>query len=277
MNIPACDIGLIGGSTTLSIDMPETLALSNVLVEKTGLVFNTPFGISPEFKIFNVRGDKQASRVLSCKMHGWRKEVSRADASRQIFWVFKHAGVKRILSEGGVGAVNHLLNPRDLVVPDDYVDNSTRKDVAMDDHYLLMMRDALCPEMRRIIGEVCIENWDGRVFDRGIYINTDGRHFESPSEINHYRIAGGDVVGHSVCPEIYLAREIGACYAGLFLVVNYAEDVVTNWRHRELQELFYTESCAMGRLLVNIIKNMPPTLGCECASLNKQTLYMDIN
>ena len=28
-------------------------------------------------------------------------------------------GVKRIISEGGVGTANHLLDPRDFVIPDD--------------------------------------------------------------------------------------------------------------------------------------------------------------
>lgn len=276
MNIPQCDIGLIGGSSTLSINMPEALGLDNVVVEKAGMVFNTPFGTSPEFKLFTVQGDKQSKSVLTCKMHGWRQGVSRANASRQVFWVFKNAGVKRVIAEGGVGAINHLLNPRDLVIPHDYLDNSVRKDVGLEDRYLLIMRDAICPETRRIISEVCSENWDGRVFDRSVYVNTDGRHFESPSEVNLYQMAGGDVVGQSICPEVYLAREIGACYAGLYLVVNYAEGVVTPWRHEELRGLFYTESCTIGRLLMQVIQDLPAVPGCGCSQLRKETLLKDI-
>jgi 5'-methylthioadenosine phosphorylase len=276
MNIPQCDIGLIGGSSTLSIALPEALGLNNVVVEKTGMVFNTPFGESPEFKFFTVQGDKQAKRVLTCKMHGWRRGVSRANASRQIFWVFKNAGVKRVLAEGGVGAINHLLNPRDLVIPHDYLDSSVRKDVGLEDHYLLIMRDAICPQMRRTISEVCSENWDGRVFDRSIYVNTDGHHFESPSEINLFRMAGADVVGQSICPEVYLAREIGACYAGLYLVVNYAEGIVTPWRHEKLRELFYTESCAIGSLLMQVIRDLPVRTDCECSDLRRETLLKGI-
>ncbi|MDA8212956.1 MAG: phosphorylase, partial [Clostridia bacterium] len=64
-------------------------------------------------------------------MHGWRRGVSRADASRQVFWVFRQAGVKKILAEGGVGSINHLLRPRDVVIPNDYIDMSMRKDVEL--------------------------------------------------------------------------------------------------------------------------------------------------
>ncbi|HEX3012354.1 MAG TPA: MTAP family purine nucleoside phosphorylase [Syntrophomonadaceae bacterium] len=269
MNIPSCDIGLIGGSATFSINMPETLTLPNVTTEKSGLVFNTPFGLSPEFKVFYIHRERNIKSVLACKMHGWRRGVSRSNASRQVFWVFRNAGVKRVLAEGGVGAINHLLTPPDLLIPDDYLDNSMYKDVSLDDNYLLIMRDALCPEMRRVINEVCRESWDGRIFDRGVYVNTDGFHLETASEINQYRIAGGDVVGQSLCPEVYLAREIGACYAGIYLVADYAEGVLNP--HKKLQELFYSESCAVGRLLINIISDLPAIPDCDCFNLRKET------
>lgn len=276
MNIPECEIGLIGGSSTLSIDMPEALGLDYVSVEKRGLIFNTPFGNSPEFKLFTVHGGKQDRRVLACRMHGWRQGVNRADASRQVFWVFKNAGIKRVLAEGGVGAINHLLNLRDVIIPHDYIDCSVRKDVGLEDRCLLIMRDAICPEMRHLIAAICNENWDGRVYDRGIYVNTDGRHFESPSEINFYRIGGADVVGQSICPEVYLAREIGACYAGLYIVVNYAEGVVAPWQHKDLRDIFYTESCALGRMLIEVIRQLKPVPECNCVNLRKETLLKGI-
>ena len=77
-------------------------------------------------------------------MHGWRKGVSRGRASRQVFSVLHRAGVKRILSDAGVGSLNHLLDPGDLVVVDDFVDMTTDRDrygVVVGDH-LLIMRDA---------------------------------------------------------------------------------------------------------------------------------------
>ena len=114
-----------------------------------GLHFATPYGESPTFRLFSVAG----RRVLTCRMHGWRSGVTRADASRQVFWVLREAGVTRILSEGGVGTVNPLLDPRDFLIPDDYLDLSVRKDVMLDGRYLLVMRDALCAELRRTLIE----------------------------------------------------------------------------------------------------------------------------
>lgn len=278
MNIPAADFGLIGGSSTLSLEMPEDLELGNVQVVSRGLVFSTPYGDSPEFKHLLVMGIDGGKRsVLACKMHGWRSGISRADASRQVFYIFKQAGVKRILAEGGVGAVNHLLKPRDIVIPDDYMDFSMRKDVGITDRYLLVMRDSMCMEMRKELLAILEVKWkSGRVFDRGVYVNTDGRHFESPAEVNHYKLAGGDIIGQSICPEVYLAREIGACYAGVYMVVNYAEGVVSPWQHEELADIFYNESRAVGEVVMELLRKIPLEQGCGCKSLRKDTLLKKV-
>jgi len=276
INVPECDFALIGGSSTLSVNLPEEINLEYVEVKDTNLVYATPFGLSPQFKYIILKTDEGDKRILSCRMHGWRSGVSRADASRQIFWVFKQAGVKKVLVEGGVGAINHLLKPRDLVIPHDYMDFSVRKDVGLEDKHLLIMRDSMCLEMRRLILNVAEEKWWGRVFDRSIYVNTDGRHFESPAEINLFKMAGADVVGQSLCPEVYLAREIGACYAGVYLVVNYAEGIVSPWQHQELAEIFYTEGYELGKLLFETLRRLPLTRECACAELRKETLLKDV-
>jgi 5'-methylthioadenosine phosphorylase len=302
----------------------------NIDVIEKDLVFDTPYGQSPPFTLFSLGG----KRTLTCKMHGWRTGVSRADASRQIFWVFREAGVSKILAEGGVGAVNHLLNPRDVVIPTDYIDNSVRKDVGLGSHYLLIMRKAICADLhdallksagnhieakRREAYEraIAVERRYGgadpntstqsmsaqnantqtenehnssltdpsgqniyvlrspRVFERGIYAVTDGRHFESPAEVSVLKQWGADIVGQSICPEVYLAREIGACYAGIYLVVNYAEGIVEDWQHEELSDIFYEESELIGNILIDTLGSVGDGVKCECADLRKPTLLKE--
>lgn len=276
MLVPQCDFALIGGSSTLNIELPDDLGLDYVQVIGKDLVYDTPWGMSPEFKELIIRGAYGNIRVLTCRMHGWKKGVSRADASRQVFWVLRAAGVKRVIAEGGVGAINHLLRTRDLLIPNDYMDFSMRKDVGLDDRHLLVMRDAICPAMRETLHQVAEQDWPGRVFDRGIYVNTDGRHFESPAEVNFYKIGGGDVVGQSICPEVYLAREIGACYTGIYLVVNYAEGIVAPWQHEELADIYYNESIAMGKIILKFLSQLSPEQNCTCPGLRKETLLKQV-
>ncbi|MDD4600677.1 MAG: MTAP family purine nucleoside phosphorylase [Negativicutes bacterium] len=271
MNLLNVEFAVIGGSGTLSSDFPLGAEAEDVKILADDLEFETPYGLSPAFRLFSV-GDKQ---VLTCKMHGWRSGVNRADASRQVFWALREAGVKQIISEGGVGSVNHLLDPRDFIIPNDYLDLSVRKDVGLEGKYLLVMRDALCPEMRRTLLDTTKQHFDGRIFSRGVYAVTDGRHFESPAEISMMR-GHADIVGQSMCPEVYLAREIGACYAGLYFVVNYGEGIVKDWSHQDLHDIFYNDAPMISRIILDTIRTLSAKGICECNDLRKETLLKGI-
>lgn len=269
--IPKVEYAVIGGSGTLSSNFPHGAEADDVEIIGDGLIFETPYGTSPAFRLFSVAG----KHVLTCKMHGWRSEVTRADASRQIFWIFREAGVKRIISEGGVGSINPLLDIRDFLIPDDYLDLSDRKGVGLEGRYLLIMRDALCKEMRKELIARTKAHFDGRVFTRGTYAVTEGRHFESPAEIAMLK-GHADIVGQSICPEVYLAREIGACYAGLYFIVNYGEGLTKAWSHDDLQSIFYDDAPMISRIILDTIRNLSSESACECKSLRKETLLKEI-
>lgn len=270
-NIPRASMAIIGGSGTLSIDFPGALGRDDVEILKRDLVFDTPYGTTPPFALFRLG----VKNVLTCRMHGWRSGVSRADASRQIFWLFREAGVKKIVAEGGVGSVNPLLDPGDMVIASDYIDQSMRKDVGLEGHYLLIMRQAICPYMREQLIQAALARPLNRVFKRGVYVVTDGRHFESPAEVAMLK-GHGDIIGQSICPEVYLAREIGACFAGLYTVVNYGEGVVKDWEHSELSRIFYEDANKIANTILDAVSAIDDTQPCGCADLRKPTLLKDI-
>lgn len=275
--IPQVDYAIIGGSSTYSIDFPEALGLAEVEVISRDLSYDTPYGESPSFKLLSIAGKK----TLTVRMHGWRPAagISRADASKQLFWVLREAGVKRIFAEGGVGSINHLLELRDLIIVDDYIDFSMRQDVSLGSPYLLTMRDPICPIGSKDLITVAKESLIGterHVFGRGTYVNTDGRHFESRAEVQMFKGWHGDVVGQSITPEVYLAREIGACYAGIYMVVNYAEGIIRDWMHKDLSDIFYQESEIIGKILVNTVKlNSFNETYCECEKFRTNTLLKE--
>jgi 5'-methylthioadenosine phosphorylase len=274
--IPKVDYAIIGGSSMFSINFPKDLERKDVEVLALDLVFDTPFGTSPALKHVRI-GEKE---FLTVRMHGWRPNVvTRGAASQQLFWVLGQAGVKKILAEGGVGSINHLLELRDLIIPNDYIDHSLRKDVGLGGPYLLVMRNAICPSQSTIMTKIakeCVSPEGRHVFNRGIYVNTDGRHFESPAEVQMFRGWNGDIVGQSICPEVYLAREIGACYTGLYMVVNYAEGIIKDWEHKELSDIFYQESKKIGNILLDTLTQIKLEQdSCECRSLRKDTLLKE--
>jgi 5'-methylthioadenosine phosphorylase len=108
--------------------------------------------------------------------------------------------------------------------------------------YLLIMRDPICPELAKLLAEMTAGMLPEKQVSHGIYVVTDGRHFESRAEVRMIGSMGGDVIGQSLCPEVYLAREIEACYAGLYLVINQAEGVGPDRSHHESRNIFCQEA-----------------------------------
>ncbi|MDZ4168117.1 MAG: MTAP family purine nucleoside phosphorylase [Coriobacteriia bacterium] len=269
--IPRVQFGICGGSGSLSFDFPGALGDERVTVLSDGLIFDTPFGRSPAFTHFRVEAEDGPRDALAVKMHGWRRGVKRADASLQVFWVFSEAGVSKVLADGGVGSLNHLLDPRDIVIPNDFIDTTIKQDIYVRGDHLLIMRKPVCPELANHLNAGASDHFD-RVFKRGVYLVTDGPRFESVAEVDYLRRLGGDVVGQSLAPEVFLARDIGACFAGIYIVVNYGEGVVRDWEHDELKAVFFEESATIARIVVDTVATADLGTGCGCGEFRKPSL-----
>ena len=268
-SVPAATRAVIGGSGSHAAEVPGALHPGARVLERE-LTFETPWGESPPFTLFELGGQ----RALHVRMHGWRKGVSRGRASRQVFSVLHRAGVKRILSDAGVGSLDHLLDPGDLVVVDDFVDRTTDRDRygVVAGGNLLIMRDPVCADGREaLVGAARRLAPERRVFTRGTYVVTEGPRFESPAEVRALQPLG-DIVGQSFCPEVWLARDIGACYAGVYLIVNYAEGVVREWEHDVLAQIFHEDAGLVGRILLEALEALPADDACRCRELRKPTL-----
>ncbi|MCL4079431.1 MTAP family purine nucleoside phosphorylase [Coriobacteriia bacterium Es71-Z0120] len=271
--VPSAQFGVCGGSGSLSLEFPGALDDPRVEVLAEGLVFDTPFGRSPAFTHFRVTGEHGPRDALAVRMHGWRRGVKRADASLQVFWVFHEAGVRKVLADGGVGALNYLLDPRDVVVPTDFIDLSIKQDIYVRGDHLLIMRQPICPDLHARLYAAASERF-ARVFRRGVYLVTDGPRFESVAEVDYMKRLGADVIGQSLAPEVFLARDIGACYAGLYIVVNHAEGVVKEWEHDELKAIFFDESEAIASCVLDVIADAPLDAACGCMDLRKPSLLL---
>lgn len=269
--VPQAHFGICGGSGTLSLGTAGSLADERVTVLADGLVFDTPFGRSPAFTHIRVDGPHGPREALSVRMHGWRRGVKRADASLQVFWVFHEAGVRKVVADGGVGSLNHLLDPRDVVIPNDFIDLTMKQDIYVRGDHLLIMRQPICPDLAAHLHAAASAPF-ARVYRRGTYLVTDGPRFESVAEVDYMKRLGGDVIGQSLSPEVFLARDIGACFAGIYIVVNYGEGVIREWEHAELKAIFFEESETVARCVIDTVSAADLDAGCGCMDLRKPSL-----
>jgi 5'-methylthioadenosine phosphorylase len=65
-----------------------------------------------------------------------------------------------------------------------------------------------------------------KVHNRAVYVATTGPRLETAAEVRKFRLLEGDLVGQTLVPEVFLARELECCYAALTYVVNYAEGLM---------------------------------------------------
>jgi len=233
-DIPPVKTAVLGGSTTIGARFPHDYSGVKVLQEE--MIFDTPFGPTAPFTHAKYRGKE----FLYVDFHGITREIrnTQPDSSgERVFYVLWRAGVKKILGTALCGSTNRLLDPGDAVIPDDFVDFTTKRaqmlmvslqDKGLDvQRYNYRLHQPLCPTLSRHLVEACAASGFLRVFRRGIVGVAEGPRLESPAEIRlRWQNAGVDIVTMNMVPEVFFAREIGACYAALELVSNYGEGLV---------------------------------------------------
>jgi 5'-methylthioadenosine phosphorylase len=141
----------------------------------------------------------------------------------------KLLGVERIFAWTGPGAISRKYRPGDLVLPDDLLDfTRNRPSTFFEGKGIGFIRQfpVFCEAMRKALRSGAkLREGGGKVHVGGTYACTEGPRLETPAEIRFLAKAGADLVGMTLCPEAFLARELEICYAPVAYVTNYAEGV----------------------------------------------------
>lgn len=270
--VPAADYAVVGGSATLRCRFPEDVALPGVEVLARDLEFETPFGQTAPFKLIRLAPEATADgverRVLAVRIHGWRwgENWASSPGQRQVFWALQQAGVRRIIGNAGVGALNPLLDPGDLVLADDFLDFTRSRPSSLHPTWThsVAMVEPFCPALRALMAEAARRDFR-RVFTRGVIVTVEGPRLEGLAETQRLRSHGGDLVAHSPVPEVHFAREIGACYAAAYLVVNHAPGVASGF-DRDLMLRTYAEGAVpVARLTLAALLQVGDA-PCRCRS-----------
>ncbi|GMT41688.1 MAG: methylthioadenosine phosphorylase [bacterium] len=185
----------------------------------------TPFGKSAPIHLFKHDGIS----FLFISRHGEKGyEIAAPFVNyRANIWALKEKGVERIIAWSGPGAINAKIKPGDLVVADDIIDQTRQRESSFfkgTGMGFIRMSDPFCCEIRKAL--VASAHSSGMACrDGSVYCCTEGPRLETAAEIRMYGSWGADLVGMTLAPEPFLAREMEICYASLCYVTNYAEGI----------------------------------------------------
>jgi len=212
---------VIGGSG--GYDIAENL-IGKVLGE---LCLDTPFGKAAGIRFFDL--ESAGGIVAFISRHGWSGyRITAPDVNyRANIWALKEIGTTRILSWSGPGAIDPDFTPGDYILPDDLIDlTRKRENTFFSGTGLGFIRQypVFCPTMR----EMLVKGLEslGAVYHTGaVYAVSEGPRLETPAEVRMIKHLGGQVVGMTLAPEAFLARELEICYHPCCYVANWAEGV----------------------------------------------------
>ena len=203
----------------------KNFAAQGLKPEKTE-VFSTPYGDSRPLHFFRHGGLEFV--VLS--RHGEAGyELSAPFLNPKAnLYALKDLGVEKILAWVAPGSLREEIAPGDLVVPHDVLDEGRGGPHTFFTGVgwgFIRHNPLFCPELRGALLE-SLEALPFKVHQQGVYVATTGPRLETAAEIKKFCLLGGDLVGQTLVPEVFLARELEFCYTVLTYVVNYAEGLV---------------------------------------------------
>ena len=236
-----------------------------LLSESTGIEtlgpMDTPFGSSaPIHKLACEEAD-----VYFLSRHGETGySVSAPFVNyRANIWALKDLGVTRIIAWSGPGAIDHGIPIGDLLVPGDLIDETRGRTYTFFEGLgigFIRQNPVFCPCLSSNL-KSAIEARIGHCRTENVYVCTEGPRLETRAEIRKYAAYGATLVGMTLIPEAFLAKELEMCYCPLCYVTNYAEGVVD--RQYRPGELFEGLLSADEKTLVQAAVKSLPSIALE--------------
>lgn len=231
-------IGVIGGSGLYAME-----ALQNAEEHR----IDTPYG-APSDAL--VTGLVHGVPVAFLARHGRGHHLIPSEVPyRANIHAMKQMGVRYLVSMSAVGSLREELRPLDMVLPDQFIDLTRRRDSTFFGGGAVAhvsMAQPVCPSVADALARA-VETLSPaeplRLHRGGTYVCVEGPQFSTQAESHWYRSMGASVIGMTNMPEAKLAREAQIAYATLAMVTDY-----DCWHPREAH---VTADMAIANLMQN--------------------------
>ncbi len=193
------------------------------VVEK--IIIDTPFGKSVPIYKMKYKGIE----FFALSRHGERRyEISAPFVNyRANIWALKELCVGQIISLSSPGSLKEEIIPGTFAIPDDVIDETKNRQYTFFSGKgigFIRANPAFCEELRAIAKRT-IEELGLPLHFGGTYICTEGPRLETKAEIKKFIAFGGDFLGMTLCPEVFLARELELCYVSICVISNICEGI----------------------------------------------------
>jgi len=263
-------IGIIGGSGLYNMQFD---GMEYVEIE-------TPFG-KPSEKILT--GKIRGKEVAFLSRHGIGHRLNPSEVNyRANLYALKTLGVEQLVSFTAVGSLKEELKPTDLVIPDQYFDNTFKREKTFFEKGIVAhvsMAEPTCP----ILSEMAYNSAKElglNVHKGGTYFNMEGPQFSSLSESLSYRQLDFSIIGMTQAIEAKLAKELELCFLPLAFVTDYDcwhEDTANVSVDMVIANL--NKNTENAQKLVNILISRINSRNsdCKCSNSLKYSIMTDSN
>ena len=206
-------IGIIGGSGLYQIEELRDTAEHNV---------NTPFGPPSDTLVGGKIGRRQ---VYFLPRHGRGHRILPHEINhRGNVYALRSLNVRWIISVAAVGSLQEKYAPRDVLLPSQFYDRTSRRDThtffgeGIAAH--IAFAEPISTKLRNLLADSA-RSLGVTVHNGGTYVNMDGPAFSTraESEFNHRN--GFDVIAMTNLPEAKLAREAEIAFATMAMITDY--------------------------------------------------------
>jgi len=205
-------VGIIGGS---GLDDPEILA------EAQEVTVTTPYG-SPSSSL--TCGTISGVPVAILARHGKDHSIYPSGVNfRANIWALKEQGCTHILAATAVGSLRREIEPGHLVLPDQFIDFTKRRETTFFDQGPVVhtpTADPFCPNLRQLLADGAAKLGIAAHANKTV-VTIEGPRFSTRAESHMFRSWNADVINMSTVPEVNLAREQKIHYATVAMSTDY--------------------------------------------------------
>ena len=208
-------VGVIGGSGLYAIR-----GLDNVSEHQV----DTPFGAPSDLLRM---GTLNGMETVFLARHGQHHHLLPSEVPyRANIWAMRQLGVRWLVSVSAVGSLQEELRPRDMVVPDQFIDRTHQRPQSFFGQGCVAhvsLAEPFCPVLSRLVAdsaEAALPEGH-RLHRGGTYLCMEGPAFSTRAESELYRSWNCSVIGMTNHTEARLAREAELAYASLSMVTDY--------------------------------------------------------